>query len=134
MDKLAEHSGARRIHAQDATFTSPRSKDPEALLTLPEFIRESVPRAPQPLSDPNTLLSFNDASREQPAAISTPSMPPLLNKSSFKGLRNRSMSAPALNWLLPTGPKSSNAESTPRSIRETMSRRSSSAGKGSCFF
>lgn len=132
VDKLAEHSGARRMHAQDATFSSPRAKDPDALLTLPEFIRESIPAALQSPPDPNALLSLDEAAREQPPAQSIPSTPPhLLTKSSFKGLRNRSMSAPALSWLLPTGSKSSGAESAPRSIRETLSRRSSSAGKGS---
>jgi hypothetical protein len=132
VDKLAEHSGARRMHAQDATFSSPRSKDPDTLLSLPEFIRESIPAALQPPPDPNTLLSLDEAAREQPSAPSIPSTPPhLLTKSSFKGLRNRSMSAPALSWLLPTGSKSGGAESAPRSIRETLSRRSSSAGKGS---
>ncbi len=122
------------MHAQDATFSSLRLKDPDALLTLPEFIRESVPPAHQPPPDPNTLLSLNEAARERPGALSIPSTPPhLLNKSSFKGLRSRSMSAPALSWLLPTSSKSGNAESAPRSIRETLSRRSSSAGKGSSF-
>jgi hypothetical protein len=132
VDRLAEHSGARRMHAQDATFSSPRLKDPDALLTLPEFIRESVPPALQPPPDPNTLLSLNEAARE-PADLSIPSTPHLITKSSFKGLRNRSMSAPALSWLLPTSSKSGNAESAPRSIRETLSRRSSSAGKRSSF-
>ncbi|KAH9060582.1 HECT-like ubiquitin-conjugating enzyme-binding-domain-containing protein [Lactarius vividus] len=131
VNKLAEHSGARRMHAQDATFSSFRPKDPDALLTLPEFIRESVPPALQPPPDPNTLLSLNEAARERPATLSIPSTPPHLTK--IKGLRNRSMSAPALNWLLPTSSKSGNAESAPRSIRETLSRRSSSAGKGSSF-
>ncbi|KAI0301605.1 HECT-like ubiquitin-conjugating enzyme-binding-domain-containing protein [Multifurca ochricompacta] len=135
VDKLAEHSGARRIHAQDAAFSTLRVKDPDALLTLPEFIRESVPPAHQPPPDPSALLSLDEAAREYRPSPSTPGPSPLLRSKSLKGLRTRSMSAPALNWLLPTSSKLANAENATRSVRGTLSlsRRSSSAGKGSSF-
>ncbi|KAI0262536.1 HECT-like ubiquitin-conjugating enzyme-binding-domain-containing protein [Gloeopeniophorella convolvens] len=132
VDKLAEHSGARRMHAQDAVFTPLRPKDPHALLTLPEFIRESVPRTLQPPPDPNALLSLNEAASERPIASLTPSPPPLLRSKSLKGLRSRSMSAPALSWLLPAGSRSGTPDHSGRTSR-TRSRRPSSAGKSTSF-
>ncbi|KAI0250715.1 HECT-like ubiquitin-conjugating enzyme-binding-domain-containing protein, partial [Lactifluus subvellereus] len=125
VDKLAEHSGARRMRAQDAAFSS---KDPDALLTLPEFIRESVPHTLQPSPNPNALLTLNEAARERPALSLTPG-PPFVRSKSPKGLRNRSMSAPSLSWLLPAGSKAHCAESAPRSGKGTSSRRPSTAGK-----
>ncbi|KAI9509320.1 HECT-like ubiquitin-conjugating enzyme-binding-domain-containing protein [Russula earlei] len=125
VDKLAEHSGARRIHAQDAVFSSVRPKDPDTLLTLPEFIREAVPRALQPPPDPNALLTLDEAAREHPSPPPTPGPLSLQRTKSSKGQRNRSMSAPALSWLLHASSKSENAA---RSIKGQSSRRSSSAG------
>ena len=121
------------MHAQDATFSSVRLKDPDTLLTLPEFIRESVPRALQHEPDPNALLTLNEAAKEHPSRPSTPGPRLLQTAKSSKGLRNRSMSAPALNWLLPVGSKSVGAENAARSIKGSSLPRSSSAGKGSEF-
>ncbi|KAH9963013.1 HECT-like ubiquitin-conjugating enzyme-binding-domain-containing protein [Russula dissimulans] len=128
VDKLAEHSGSRRIHAQDAAFSSVRYKDPNALLTLPEFIREAVPPALQPPPDPNALLTLDEAAREHPPQPATPGPLPLQRTKSSMGQRNRSMSAPALSWLLPASSKSIRAENVTGSIRGRSSRRSSSAG------
>jgi hypothetical protein len=62
---LASHSDAGRLHDQDATLTvGPRVKDPEALLTLPEFIREAIPSTQTRLEDPNALLSLPEFVRE----------------------------------------------------------------------
>lgn len=100
------------------------------MLSLPEFIREAVPNALQPQPNPNVLLTLDEAARERP---STPGPRPLQQTKSSKGLRNRSMSAPALSWLLPTSSKSAHAENAARSIKESSSRRCSSAEKSSAF-
>jgi hypothetical protein len=120
------------MHAQDAVFSSTRPKDPDALLSLPEFIREAVPPTLQSPPDPNALLTLDEAAREHPTPPLTPSPEPLQRTKSLKGLRNRSMSAPSLSWLLPASSKS--AEHATRSVNGSSSRRSSSAGKGGAFF
>ena len=66
VEQLANHSDAGRFHAQDATFQPPRTKDPEALLSLPEFIREAVPPEAQRLEDPLALLTLPEFVREPP--------------------------------------------------------------------
>ncbi|KAI0036116.1 HECT-like ubiquitin-conjugating enzyme-binding-domain-containing protein [Vararia minispora EC-137] len=88
--RLLEHSGAGRMTAQDAVFTAgERARDPEALLTLPEFIRESVPRSAPPEND-------RGREPEEPAsAVQT-----LLRRKSLRSLRSRSLSAPAIGWFL----------------------------------
>ena len=46
VEQLFHHSDLGRLHDQDAIFNlqqQQRVKDPEALLTLPEFIREPLP-------------------------------------------------------------------------------------------
>ncbi|KAL7277175.1 hypothetical protein ACG7TL_009023 [Trametes sanguinea] len=101
-------------------------KDPEAMLTLPEFIRESVPEAVQlkmQMEDPRALLSLPEFVREPlPEHLSqpTPRPPPLSRKKSFKGMRSRSMSAPPLAWLLPSSSTSPRAvsPSTPPEAKE----------------
>jgi ubiquitin-protein ligase E3 D len=103
------------------------------LLTLPEFIRESVPRTLQPSPDPNALLTLNEAAGEHPAPFLTPG-PPFVSPKPPKCLRNRSMSAPPLSWLLPGSSKPFSAEIAARSIKGTSSRRSSSAGKKGAVF
>jgi hypothetical protein len=119
------------MHAQDAVFSSARLKDPDALLTLPEFIREAVPPALQPPPDPNALLTLDEAAREHPTPPSTPGPQSPQQTKSLKSSRNRSMSAPALSWLLPASSKLVSAENSGRSIKGSSSRRSSSAGQGS---
>lgn len=134
------HSGAGRMNSQDASFPvspAPRSaaavkmQDPEALLTLPEFIREAVPQAVSERMHMNeriTLPEFvkeavpehfaRSAKHSRIQSVSTtakksPSPPPdpaptesvpltrTSSKTSVKkGLRNRSLSAPPLAWLL----------------------------------
>jgi len=122
------------MHAQDAVFSSTRPKDPDTLLTLPEFIREAVPRALQSPPDPNALLTLGEAAREHPTPPLTPSPELRQRTKSSKGSRNRSMSAPSLSWLLPASSKSAGAEHATRSVNGASSRRPSSAGKGSAFF
>lgn len=130
VDKLAEHSGSRRIHAQDAVFSPVKLKDPNALLTLPEFIREAVPSALQPRLDPNVLLTLDEAAREHPSPPLTPGPHTFQRLQPSKGLRNRSMSAPALSWLRPASSKSAGGENAVRSTKDSSSPRPSSAENG----
>ncbi|EJD51155.1 hypothetical protein AURDEDRAFT_57237, partial [Auricularia subglabra TFB-10046 SS5] len=121
VEQLAQHSDARRLHSQDAVLQVPRLKDPHAMLTLPEFIREPIPATviAQDLDDPMTLLTLPEFVREsQPP-------PPQEQSTSSKGneaplpasrshmlpaakslrrlrtsmTRSRSLSAPPLAWL-----------------------------------
>lgn len=124
VEKLAQHSNSRRIHNQDATL-HPRTKDPNALLTLPEFIREAVP--PEMIkSDPRALLSLPEFVKEPPPSHLVPSEEeeqeleaPLSSVSKLKKKnRNRSSSAPPLSWLLPSSSKGSN--SRPKSRGQNM--------------
>ncbi|OBZ67871.1 Serine/threonine-protein kinase SRPK [Grifola frondosa] len=107
--RLARHSDAGRLHSQEAAFLPPcvsRVKDPEALLSLPEFIRESVPESVQlkmQLEDPTALLSLPEFVMEPvPEGVMNPmpQPPPLSRRKSSKGVRSRSMSAPLPAWLL----------------------------------
>ena len=85
--ELVRHSESGRLHAQDAVY-HPRTRDPHALLTLPEFIREPAPA--EPLEKETSALS-------EPAQDSPP---PEINESKTKkSNRKRSMSAPHLPWL-----------------------------------
>ncbi|KAF5356992.1 hypothetical protein D9756_006650 [Leucocoprinus leucothites] len=112
VEKLARHSTSRRIHGQDAML-QPRTKDPNALLTLPEFIREAVP--PEMVkSDPRALLSLPEFVKEPPPQHLVPSEDeegkdieePSSHASKLKKKsRNRSSSAPPLSWLRPSSSK-----------------------------
>ncbi|KAI0049166.1 hypothetical protein FA95DRAFT_1538607 [Auriscalpium vulgare] len=128
VDKLIEHSDAGRMHSQDASFPSLKPKDPEAMLTLPEFIRESVPKALQSPPDPDAIISLREAALEgQP--LDPAVHRPLKRTKSGKSLRSRSMSAPALNWLLPAGSRSGSEARPVKPAR--ISRPSSSSGRKS---
>lgn len=98
VEHLARHSSAGRIHGQDAVL-QPRIRDPEALLTLPEFIRESVPR--EQLKDPQALLTLPEFVRELPPSppwdFEDELSPPAGVKE--KKHRSRSSSAPSMSWL-----------------------------------
>ncbi|TFY78782.1 hypothetical protein EWM64_g5233 [Hericium alpestre] len=67
VSKLIEHSDAGRMHSQDASFQASKLKDPDALLSLPEFMRESVPSALLPQPDPRTLLTLPDDASSGPS-------------------------------------------------------------------
>ncbi|KAI0718753.1 HECT-like ubiquitin-conjugating enzyme-binding-domain-containing protein [Cerioporus squamosus] len=118
--RLARHSDAGRLHAQDAVLPKKRTKNPDAMLSLPEFIREGVPDGMQlkmQMEDPKALLSLPDFIREPvPERLQGPPSASLSRKKSFKGLRSRSMSAPPLAWLLSS---SSTSRSGSPSIPET---------------
>ena len=102
VDQLAGHSDSGRLHDQEAVLTN-RMKSPEALLTLPEFIRESVPREVMK-ADPHAVLTLPEFMREPvPPGIDPPKA--VTKKRSIKGLRNRSLSAPTFDWIFSSGSK-----------------------------
>lgn len=115
MEHLASYSGAGRLHKQDAVSPS-KIKDPHALLTLPEFIREPLPataRSRPPLEDPRALLTLPEFVREPP--------PPHLDEIDAerpeidklkKANRSRSSSAPSLSWLLSSPSRSGSISGT----------------------
>ncbi|KAF5371675.1 hypothetical protein D9758_003359 [Tetrapyrgos nigripes] len=112
VEQLAEHSNARRLHGQDATQRTSRIKNPETMLSLPEFIREAVPPENLKIDDPTAMLTLPEFVREippsnmilPPTTVSppVPSSPPsgALARLAFKRKnRDRSNSAPPLAWL-----------------------------------
>ncbi|KAI0716976.1 HECT-like ubiquitin-conjugating enzyme-binding-domain-containing protein [Earliella scabrosa] len=110
--RLARHSDAGRLHSQEAVLAKKRTKDPDAMLSLPEFIREGVPEGVQlkmQMEDPKALLSLPEFVREPvpERVIQQPSPSTMSRKRSFRQLRSRSMSAPPLAWLLNTASRSS---------------------------
>ncbi|TCD70683.1 hypothetical protein EIP91_002058 [Steccherinum ochraceum] len=140
VEELVKHSGAGRMDSQDATFSvssTPRSssatkmQDPNALLTLPEFIREAVPEAVNERMHMKERISLPDFVKEpipqqvtrarhsriqsvsvaNEAAISESDSADVLGTSrpssktgKPKNHRSRSLSAPPLAWLLSNGP------------------------------
>ena len=88
LSALLLHSSAGRLHSQDATLhLGPRERDPEALITLPDFLREPIPR-----TDPAAMLSLPEFVRELPPKE-------WLEKNNTVVERKRSLSAPPLAWL-----------------------------------
>ena len=113
MEHLAAHSSAGRLHNQDAILPS-ITKDPEALLTLPEFMREPLPPESLPrLQDSNTLLTFPEFVREQ--ALHDEIRSDLREANKKKKNRLRSSSAPSLNWLLSPSRSGSTSSTVPPS-------------------
>ncbi|KIM47082.1 hypothetical protein M413DRAFT_440615 [Hebeloma cylindrosporum] len=107
VEQLIRHSDAGRMHGQDAILQS-RVKDPEALLTLPEFMREPLPESER-IKD-SALLTLPEFVREAlPADISPPDFEPPPNPTvKIKKRRHRSLSAPPLAWLRSSSSRSSN--------------------------
>ncbi|KZT60983.1 hypothetical protein CALCODRAFT_530291 [Calocera cornea HHB12733] len=95
MTTLVQHSSAGRMTSQDAIMR-PNLRDPEALLSFPEFIRESAAssRSQQP------------PFRNQEFAATEPEFAQLKEPTSVwsrKRGRDRSASAPPLAWLKAAG-------------------------------
>lgn len=101
MEHLVQHSDAGRFHGQDAIL-HPKVKDPHALLSLPEFIRESIPESVR-MEDPRALLTLPEFVKELPPPHIINAQVPTVSrlKSQSKSHRHRSMSAPTLSWLRP---------------------------------
>jgi ubiquitin-protein ligase E3 D len=133
------HSNARRLTSQDAVLHKPsvaslntRTRNPDALLTLPEFIREAIPDTVDRARDPETLLSLPEFVRENPPpahesannliGTSTSKL-----KKPFKPSRSRSLSAPPLSfaWFLPG---STSNPRTPSPLSESKSTTSAQSG------
>ncbi|KAJ7037956.1 HECT-like ubiquitin-conjugating enzyme-binding-domain-containing protein [Mycena alexandri] len=103
---LAEYSDSRRLHGQDAVLQPTRMKNPEAMLTLPEFMREAIPHDVQ-LEDPKAMLTLPEFVKEMPpphVKLSPPTAPRSAIRK--KPIRTRSMSAPSLSWLRPSSSRS----------------------------
>lgn len=106
MRQLAEHSTAGRLHGQDAI--QPRIKDPHALLSLPEFIRESLPPGTR-VEDPRALLTLPEFVREPPPEpLEVEELPEIRSVKPKKRHRHRSLSAPSLSWLRSSSYRSNN--------------------------
>ncbi|PPQ84909.1 hypothetical protein CVT25_004577 [Psilocybe cyanescens] len=125
VEQLVRHSEAGRIHGQDAVL-QPRIKDPEALLTLPEFMREPPPAtAGERVKDAMDLLTLPEFVREAvPAHLSEPELhepQPTTADMKMKEKRHRSISAPPLAWLRSSSSRNSSISST---------NTSTSSGKG----
>jgi ubiquitin-protein ligase E3 D len=117
VEQLANHSDAGRLHAQDAVLQHPKSKDLDAPMTLPEFLRESMTDCQQgrKSADPDDLLTLHELLREPTpdhVAAKSPGIGRLKKKS-----RHRSMSAPSLFWLIPSSSKSSGSSSPAKKPR-----------------
>lgn len=138
MEELVKHSGAGRMDSQDASFSvsstsrstsATKMHDPNALLTLPEFIREAVPEAVNERMHMNERISLPDFVKEpipqqvtrtrhsriqsvsvaNEATISESGFAEVMSRPSSKTgkpktHRSRSLSAPPLAWLLSNGP------------------------------
>ena len=123
VEHLAAHSDYGRIASQDAVLDTSGVRNPNTLLTLPEFIREAPTEDEirELNQDPHALLTFSEMVKEMP-----PSPRPLEPTQSFENLRaakkhlkalskrSRSISAPPLAWLIPSlsrSPSTSGASS-----------------------
>ncbi|CCL98723.1 uncharacterized protein FIBRA_00728 [Fibroporia radiculosa] len=119
VEQLMRHSQAGRMHSQDAVRTPPgaardKLKDPNVMLTLPEFIREAVPETLQlkmQIADSQAMLTLPEFVKE-PVPESAIRSPPRRTRS-VKGARNRSMSAPPLAWLLGSSSRPSSRPTSP---------------------
>lgn len=110
MEQLARHSQAGRIHGQDAVLKD-KVKDPEALLTLPEFMSEPLPESERQ-KDLDALLTLPEFVKEPIPAHIFHIFHSHLEKekgkvSVTKSKRDRSSSAPPLAWFRSTSSRAS---------------------------
>lgn len=119
VEQLVRHSDAGRIHGQDAVLQY-KVKDPEALLTLPEFMREPLPRQ----KDLEALLTLPEFVKEPvPAHVVHTHVEKV---SDTKSKRDRSLSAPPLAWLRSTSSRGSSSSTS------SVGSSNSSKGKSKC--
>ncbi|EPQ52345.1 hypothetical protein GLOTRDRAFT_140695 [Gloeophyllum trabeum ATCC 11539] len=102
VEQLAQHSDAGRLHSQDAVLNPPKERDPETLLSLPEFIREPMPRFPSVPADLNTLGEVSERTTHESGM-----RPTIARLRSQKSVRSRSLSSPPLSWLLSSSSRAS---------------------------
>ncbi|CAA7267252.1 unnamed protein product [Cyclocybe aegerita] len=120
VEQLVQHSRAGRMHGQDAVLQpstprlkdSDRIRDPEAMLTLPEFMREPLP-ASERQKDSEAMLTLPEFVNEPlPLQFSLLDTDPAQEGPDGKPRkkRSRSLSAPPLAWLRSSS-RSSNSSS-----------------------
>ena len=115
MEQLVRHSEAGRIHGQDAILQN-KMKEPEALLTLPEFMREPLPESERQ-KDLEALLTLPEFVKEPiPSHISHINLvkekgKDVETKTTTKTKRDRSLSAPPLAWFRSTSSRGSSSPS-----------------------
>ena len=75
-EQLITHSNAGRLTSQDAvlhktpvTSINMRPRNPDALLTLPDFIREAIPDTVEQARDPEMMLTLPEFVREPPPSL-----------------------------------------------------------------
>jgi hypothetical protein len=106
VEQLLHHSEAGRIHSQDAVL---QIRDPEALLSLPEFIREPLPQSERS-KDLLGLVTLPEFVREPIPSCVLPQKQEQLEKHDSKQRnRSRSSSAPPLAWLRSSAARAKNA-------------------------
>ncbi|KAG2136653.1 HECT-like ubiquitin-conjugating enzyme-binding-domain-containing protein [Suillus clintonianus] len=110
VDHLVQRSGAGRLHDQDAIL-QPKVKALDELVTLPEFIRETMSSIPHG-SHHQTMSSSGDVPDDKPV--------PDISTTGHKKSRSRSISAP--QWLRPAAELS-------RRLSKSSSRPGSSHGQ-----
>ncbi|KAF8903330.1 HECT-like ubiquitin-conjugating enzyme-binding-domain-containing protein [Gymnopilus junonius] len=128
VEQLVRHSEAGRIHGQDAVL--PKLKDPEALLTLPEFMREPLP-ASERIKDDNALLTLPEFVKEavpQYIAQANGAERAPSKTTKVKKERSRSLSAPPLAWLRSSSSRLSLSSSSNSSSSKGKSKASESHG------
>ncbi|GLB42233.1 putative HECT-like Ubiquitin-conjugating enzyme (E2)-binding [Lyophyllum shimeji] len=125
VEQLVTHSEAGRLHNQDAVLQT-GIKDPNTLLTLPEFIRETVPTSSL-RADPRALLTLPEFVKELPPlhldeAEDDCEIAETSAHKAKKRLRHRSLSAPALSWLRSSSKSGSNNNGASLSHSRSRSR------------
>lgn len=101
VERLLDHSETGRLHDQDAVLQLPKTKDPDALLSLPEFIREPMPPSSQASGSHSIPGSLNEPGPEDPVKMKVK-----------QRSRGRSASAPPISWLRPSSIRSALQESS----------------------
>ena len=129
VEQLLHHSTSGRLHSQDAVLSPiPRTKNPETLLTLPEFLRQSIPDAIR-LADPHALLTLPEFFRE-PVPDHIAQSQVLKTKKS----RHRSLSAPPISWLRPSSSRSLSISGEMKVSRPSSSLEPQLTPKGASLF
>jgi hypothetical protein len=97
VERLIERTSGGRLSSQDATppIIVDRPRDPEEMISLPEFIREPVPSRPSSSGGITSTAAGSTSSRSRPRT----SMLALSSKS--EGLRQRSQSLSSLARFFP---------------------------------
>ncbi|KAH8829406.1 HECT-like ubiquitin-conjugating enzyme-binding-domain-containing protein [Flagelloscypha sp. PMI_526] len=139
MNTLALHSSAGRLHNQDSLPPSSRHrlKNPETMLSLPEFIRESLPKDIEQQREDERMMTLPEFVREPPpsthhdsnanAEDPTASSSSVSKKASLRSLtRSRSKSLSSFPWLKHRSASGSGTPTPPDMIQASSSMHSTS--------